>query len=508
ITITAATVETTGGNITLQAADNVVIGAAPNGDSTLHATTGSITINAAGNFTLNSGSNVSATAGSVAITAGGNFTLNSNSTILAGTTINIAASGSTIDIFGALSSTTNNISDGNSNNVILLQNMTLSGTTNVYDGSGQDTITVNQPESITNGDLNLDGGTGNTSYTVDYTGSNNYVINVNASAPSMTPVTLTSTGSGSSQTLSPAVADQSFNASSDVNLSNSTITVSTDEYQTGDVVRYDYGTTATGAPTSIGGLNNGELYYVVVTGPNTIQLASTLADALEANPVIVAFTGLGSSNTQTLQAVVETLPFNAAQAVNTTANTLSIASNGYLNGERVVYNDGGGTAIGGLTNGATYYVIVVDANTIELSSTAPTAGSTLTINGTNNADNILMRANTTGSAFVADLDANSNVERVNYTGAISDLVVNTLGGNDTVTMDDNLTYTLVQGSGGNDTFQVGQVFQSLRDAAAGVAAGDQFATTLTSQGYLSNGISFETTILGGTGNDLFTVYHN
>jgi Ca2+-binding RTX toxin-like protein len=121
-----------------------------------------------------------------------------------------------------------------------------------------------------------------------------------------------------------------------------------------------------------------------------------------------------------------------------------------------------------------------------------------------------MRAssNPTGTAFVALLNTTTYTERINYSASINDLILNTGGGNDTVTMDDNRTYTLIQGGGGKDTFQVGQIYQSQRDANAGVAAGDVFATTLTTQGYLSNGVSFETTILGGAGNSTFDVYRN
>ena len=67
---------------------------------------------------------------------------------------------------------------------------------------------------------------------------------------------------------------------------------------------------------------------------------------------------------------------------------------------------------------------------------------------------------------------------------------------------------MIIGGNGNDHFQIGQLFLSPRDAAAGVAAGDIFATTLTTRGYLSNGVSYATAIDGGTGSDVFTVFHN
>ena len=41
-----------------------------------------------------------------------------------------------------------------------------------------------------------------------------------------------------------------------------------------------------------------------------------------------------------------------------------------------------------------------------------------------------------------------------------------------------------------------------------MAAADQFDTTLTTRGYLSNGISLPTSLFGGIGKDSFTVYRN
>jgi hypothetical protein len=525
ITVTAALLDATAGDITLNAANNVIIGASTAGNTTLEATDGSVWISAAGSFTLNSGSLITASgtvSSSVTINVIGNVTENTNSTISATSGINITASGnasgSAIDIYGTLSSGFNTITGGDYGDTILLQNMTLSGTTTVYSGTGQNSITVDQPASITHGVLNLDGTGGIDSYTVDYTGSNNYLINVNGSPSTMTPVTLTSAGVG---TIASAVPSVSFNASTAVNVSNSTLTVTTGStlYKTGDVVRYDYGTS--GSYTTIGGLNNDELYYVVVennsSGTQTIKLAATLADALEGKTI--SFTSAGPDSTQYLQPVVAS---QTIASVSTTANTITFTSNlaSFLNGERVVYSDVVGTvtgpAIGGLTSGDTYYVIVVNPTTIELSKSSLTDASTLTINGTSiAAESLLMRANSAGTlGFVADIDSGTNVERVNYTGAISDLIVNTgTGAGDSVTMDDNLTYTVVQGGGGNDSFQVGQVFQSQRDATSannddGVGMEDAFTTVSTSQGWLSNGVSYEATILGGTGSDTFTIYHN
>ena len=57
--------------------------------------------------------------------------------------------------------------------------------------------------------------------------------------------------------------------------------------------------------------------------------------------------------------------------VDTTANTINLipSNTGFNTGDEVVYSNGGGTAITGLTNGATYYVRVVGAGLIALYDT-------------------------------------------------------------------------------------------------------------------------------------------
>ena len=68
--------------------------------------------------------------------------------------------------------------------------------------------------------------------------------------------------------------------------------------------------------------------------------------------------------------------------VNTTAETIAIPSHGFATGDAVAY-EASGTAIGGLTDGTTYFVIRVDPNTIKLASTASnaTAGTAINLSG-------------------------------------------------------------------------------------------------------------------------------
>lgn len=84
-----------------------------------------------------------------------------------------------------------------------------------------------------------------------------------------------------------------------------------------------------------------------------------------------------------------TLSFNAATAVNLTNNTITIPSHNLKPTSSVIYSRGAGTVITGLTDNTTYYVIVVDNNTIKLAQTRALAeagtGLDLTIVGSGTA---------------------------------------------------------------------------------------------------------------------------
>ncbi|MBI3896328.1 MAG: hypothetical protein HY313_10415 [Acidobacteria bacterium] len=69
---------------------------------------------------------------------------------------------------------------------------------------------------------------------------------------------------------------------------------------------------------------------------------------------------------------------------------------------------------------------------------------------------------------------------------------------------------LRQVADGNDTVQIGQVFDADRTAGVitNIAEDDVFETIEITRGWLSNGVSVATTVNGGTGNDEFTVFHN
>ena len=103
------------------------------------------------------------------------------------------------------------------------------------------------------------------------------------------------------------------------------------------------------------------------------------------------------------------------------------------------------------------------------------------------------------------------MERVNYNSEIEMIDVSGRGGDDTFVFDDTLSGMTVRGDEGDDTFQLGQVFESARNGlnpSNGLDPLDYFETVQTTRGFLSNGVSQTAVLLGGEGNDNFTIYRN
>ena len=147
----------------------------------------------------------------------------------------------------------------------------------------------------------------------------------------------------------------------------------------------------------------------------------------------------------------------------------------------------------------------------------------LTIEGTEYDDTLLMRMNKDGSlGFVTLLldeglskgeIGNENIERINFTSGIDIVNLNANGGNDKIFVDGTAKITNIDGGAGNDEFQIGQLYNSKRksDSNQSIVADDEFNTIRTTdEKWLSDGVSKESVlnVEGGVGNDSFTSLHN
>ena len=179
------------------------------------------------------------------------------------------------------------------------------------------------------------------------------------------------------------------------------------------------------------------------------------------------------------------------------------------------------TADGGI-EGDQYFVYLfggdVDSQ-INLYDSGGTTDDSSFLFGTEARDMFLLRAAVAdaGLAFVAMIKPpevpvqnlpTTHVERVNYRGTLDGMKIFALGGDDAFGIDDTRMDIDVYGGEGEDFFQIGQLYKSQRNPAAGIPFADVFATLVTTRGFLSNGISNSMNIFGGDANDEFVVYHN
>src|SRR5262249_40358987 len=125
-------------------------------------------------------------------------------------------------------------------------------------------------------------------------------------------------------------------------------------------VKADAGGVAIAIAVGEGGNVAGSIGAAIAS--NTV--ANTVNAFINGSPLTAA--GGVSLSAQTQANAAETLTFQPS-AVNTSKNQITINSHGLNTGDRVVYHkSAGGTAIGGLQDGQSYFVIKVDDNTIEL----------------------------------------------------------------------------------------------------------------------------------------------
>ncbi len=160
-----------------------------------------------------------------------------------------------------------------------------------------------------------------------------------------------------------------------------------------------------------------QTFYVIATSTNSIQLASSYANATASPAVPVNLTGVGTGQNHKLTAnyrhqldrgdfvgVYETASFVAnGTNVNTTINMITLADHGYSTGDTTIYNPGiANQVIGGLTASTLYYVIRVDDNNIKLAANKYTA-----------ANNIPISLTTTGSGTQSfDLEFGAKIYKI------------------------------------------------------------------------------------------------
>jgi hypothetical protein len=137
-----------------------------------------------------------------------------------------------------------------------------------------------------------------------------------------------------------------------VNLDEDQLYIPSHGLTSGQAVTY-----ATNGGIAVGGLVDGQQYFVFRIDSSTIRLAS---DQALQNTVDLTSTGTG---THAL----------FIQSINFTTNIINLPQHGFLQGELVVYDSKGQTVINGLEQSQTYYVIFVNGDNIQLASSPDNA---------------------------------------------------------------------------------------------------------------------------------------
>jgi hypothetical protein len=116
---------------------------------------------------------------------------------------------------------------------------------------------------------------------------------------------------------------------------------------------------------TIGGLTDATTYYAIVVDSNTLKLATSQANANAG----IAIDLTSPSDADSLQSLYPGFDPTASGVVDETTDTIDLGfTHDLITGQPVVYHNGGGTSIGGLTDGETYYVIATGDTTIQLAS--------------------------------------------------------------------------------------------------------------------------------------------
>ncbi len=130
-------------------------------------------------------------------------------------------------------------------------------------------------------------------------------------------------------------------------------------------------------------LGGGVKYYAIVNG-NEVSLAATSADALGGHAIDIDAVGATGTAHGISVGVAKVFDTRAGFGVDSASDEIRIDGHGFADGDTVTYSKEGSAASIGLIVGKTYYVLVVDADTIQLEATLGGGAVNLTGSATPN----------------------------------------------------------------------------------------------------------------------------
>ena len=120
-----------------------------------------------------------------------------------------------------------------------------------------------------------------------------------------------------------------------------------------------------------------EVPDVTIDAPGTGTQAQATASISAGKVTLISINDAGNGYTSAPLVTIANpkITFDAAADVNDVTELITYTGHKFITGDEVVYSDGGGTAIGGLTDGNTYYIIKVDADTFRLAASEVDSGT-------------------------------------------------------------------------------------------------------------------------------------
>jgi hypothetical protein len=125
-----------------------------------------------------------------------------------------------------------------------------------------------------------------------------------------------------------------------------------------------------------------EIPTVTIAAPGSGTQAEATASISSGRVSLISVTNPGNGYTSTPLVTISNpkITFNAATSLNDVTEVISYTGHRLITGDAVVYNNGGGTSIGGITSTSTYYVIRVDNDSFRLATSSGNATAGTYIN--------------------------------------------------------------------------------------------------------------------------------
>jgi len=171
-------------------------------------------------------------------------------------------------------------------------------------------------------------------------------------------------------------------------------------FVTGQRVKY-----SNGGGSNLSGLSNNTDYFVINSGDNNIQLATTRANALAGIAIDLTSAGTGTSHSF------------LTNAVDLADNLFVVENHDFQTGQKVTYVTDGGNAVSGLINQTEYYVIRINENIFKLATSRANASAGVAID---------LTAVGTGTSHTFKTDVFVSLFDASRTVPVVDTVQNTL----------------------------------------------------------------------------------